>query len=531
MARLENNLSDDDYDELASDLDDGYDVKPYDTTIGQILKGTLDEPRFKSVNMRYLYELIQTETVNLNPDYQRDVVWPDARQVQLIQSLMQHYFVPPVIFAVENNEEKGLEERICIDGKQRCTSIQRFIDGRIPFISPSTREKFWYTAYPGQKGGKQLPDRLKQRFDQLQIQIVEYRHLDMNQQRDIFQRVQLGMPLSAAEKLQALGGHWTTWITHLEKKYVVEPGGLKDKLPKFDIGRGRPFQVLASLCMIAYDPESKTFPTSTTITRFLERGDRPERSFQRKVEMTLAILVAIATDFYDTAFETVEQRVAPVEFMGIGLLIFKRMNTYSTLRLAEEITKMRVHIRSRHLDVRANAKVVKDVYAYLDGVPAGKLPGEISAREDFNGSDSDDEVQQARIRKRQRDEDRDDTYYDAAAARGEESAVAAGLRSKKSKGKAAARPEPASTLPITSQPPPAYAPRPSVAQPAPAAGRPPPIGMDAPNRGPAYAPPAHQPPHTQNRSPPQPYIVPNYRNQGFSNPGHGYQQPPYGGRR
>jgi hypothetical protein len=53
--RLENNLSDDDYDELASDYESDSDVKPSDSTIGQILKGTLDEPRFKSVNMRYLY--------------------------------------------------------------------------------------------------------------------------------------------------------------------------------------------------------------------------------------------------------------------------------------------------------------------------------------------------------------------------------------------------------------------------------------------------------------------------------------------
>lgn len=55
MTHLENNLSDDDYDELASAFDsDDEDVKPSDSTTAQIMKGTLDEPRFKSVNMRYL---------------------------------------------------------------------------------------------------------------------------------------------------------------------------------------------------------------------------------------------------------------------------------------------------------------------------------------------------------------------------------------------------------------------------------------------------------------------------------------------
>ncbi|KLT40775.1 hypothetical protein CC85DRAFT_303784, partial [Cutaneotrichosporon oleaginosum] len=89
MPRLENNLSDDDYDELASASGSDDDVKPSNSTIGQILKGILDEPRFKTVTMKSLFELIQTGTVDLNPDYQRDVVWPDARQVKLIQSLMQ----------------------------------------------------------------------------------------------------------------------------------------------------------------------------------------------------------------------------------------------------------------------------------------------------------------------------------------------------------------------------------------------------------------------------------------------------------
>jgi hypothetical protein len=122
----------------------------------------------------------------------------------------------------------------------------------------------------------------------------------------------MGMPLSAAEKLQALGGHWSTWITQLEKKYIIAQGGLKDTLPKFDVGRGRPFQVLASLVYMVHDPESRAVPSNVMMGRFLERGDRPERPFQLKVEMTMAIFVALATDYYDLAFGTVEQRVAPV---------------------------------------------------------------------------------------------------------------------------------------------------------------------------------------------------------------------------
>ena len=81
------------------------------------------------------------------------------------------------------------EVRICIDGKQRCTSILFFVDGRIPFISPGTKEKFWYSKYGNKKSGKQLPPALIRKFEQITIQAVEYDGLKDAQQRDIFREL------------------------------------------------------------------------------------------------------------------------------------------------------------------------------------------------------------------------------------------------------------------------------------------------------------------------------------------------------
>lgn len=227
---------------------------------------------------------------------------------------------------------------------------------------------------------------------------------------------------------------------------------------------------------------------------------------------------------------------------------------------------MRALVRERHVDVRSNNVVFKSIYDYISTVPAGKKPGEIAAREEFNGSDNDD-VQTDRLKKRQREEEDDGTYHDSGPTRDGESAVVGSLRSKKSarvqnkspsKAAAAAsitRPAaPAPPSVASRSPPPAYNPRPAPAiqPPAPAPARPAPIGMDAPNRGPAYVsapPPNRSPPYagrspygTVNRSPPQAYGMANrspqhqpYAQQTFRNSfpmqGHGYQQPPYGGRR
>jgi hypothetical protein len=99
----------------------------------------------------------------------------------------QNYYIPPIIFAVHTNES-GEEFRTCIDGKQRCSSIVYFMDGKIPFISTATKEKYWYTNPGSRKSGMALPPSLKTRFDQIQIQSVEYDQIPDEQQRDIFRK-------------------------------------------------------------------------------------------------------------------------------------------------------------------------------------------------------------------------------------------------------------------------------------------------------------------------------------------------------
>ena len=53
-----------------------------------------------------------------------DVVWPEAKQIGIIDSVFRNFYIPPVIFAV-NSFEDGSETRTCIDGKQRLTSIHK----------------------------------------------------------------------------------------------------------------------------------------------------------------------------------------------------------------------------------------------------------------------------------------------------------------------------------------------------------------------------------------------------------------------
>ena len=71
-----------------------------------------------------------------------DVVWPETKQAGLIDSMLRNYYIPPVIFgqcilheiclkvtltstACKIDPETHQEIRVCIDGKQRLTSIRK----------------------------------------------------------------------------------------------------------------------------------------------------------------------------------------------------------------------------------------------------------------------------------------------------------------------------------------------------------------------------------------------------------------------
>ncbi|ORY27368.1 hypothetical protein BCR39DRAFT_538518 [Naematelia encephala] len=464
-------LSDDDDDEYLDELiqSDDEDIKPDVNSNSKLLKGALSKPRHTLLNTKHLHDLIHYGSVELNPAYQRDVVWNMSKMIGLIQSLFMNYYIPPVIFAVMTSEA-GDETRICIDGKQRCTAILHFMDGKIPFVSPNTGEKFWYSTLGIQgRSGRSLPDGLRTKFEQISIQAVEYDELKDEQQRDIFQRVQMGVALSAPEKLQAIPGPWSDWILELQKKYITEPGMLSTHV-NFDTRRARPFQALAAIVLLAYG-QKDNLPTYQSMGKFLERKDPPEQHFRRKVEMAFSLFVNIATNYHDQAIEVVSARVAPIEFWMAVLLIYQRMGNLSLERLAIEIGNLRRYIRSIHRDIRANSVCFATATAFLKALPKKRGPHDPpAAAEEYEGDDVDERDRRAAKRSR-RAEEEDPSYTGGPLPRSAENSDAVnntrGNKTKKVKS------PPRESAPRT------YIPLPASIAPPLNSFRPPPSAMDA----------------------------------------------------
>jgi hypothetical protein len=53
----------------------------------------------------------------------------------------------------------------------------------------------------------------------IDILTAEYSNLERRQEEDLFSRVQLGMPLTPAEKLRASSGPWQSLAIDLERNY------------------------------------------------------------------------------------------------------------------------------------------------------------------------------------------------------------------------------------------------------------------------------------------------------------------------
>ncbi|KAJ6587234.1 hypothetical protein B0H10DRAFT_827346 [Mycena sp. CBHHK59/15] len=96
--------SDDEYD--LTQLDDEYEARPAKKVLqGKGRSGeayrihhALKAPRVTTYSTEALYKQIHNGDINLEPDYQREVVWSESKQIGIIDSIFRNFYIPPVIF-------------------------------------------------------------------------------------------------------------------------------------------------------------------------------------------------------------------------------------------------------------------------------------------------------------------------------------------------------------------------------------------------------------------------------------------------
>jgi len=144
--------------------------------------------------------------IELSPEeYQRGKVWSKDKQQLLMDTILKKMHIPPIYFRVLEN---GYYE--CVDGQQRCTAVFDFFDDKFPLSKK-------YSAEFGGKLFKELPTEIQDRFYDYEIMIFEIVNASDDETKEMFKRLQKGMPLTAGEKLKAETGNIRNFILELTK--------------------------------------------------------------------------------------------------------------------------------------------------------------------------------------------------------------------------------------------------------------------------------------------------------------------------
>ncbi len=178
--------------------------------------------------VRDILDLKLRHMLVVNAEYQRGAVWTPTQKKKLVDSVLRGYPLPLIYFHHIREEAGGLiSQRFeIIDGQQRINALTEFREGAFKLFDPIKDEK--EARFPafikkqpcpwGRCSFRELSEDLKEQFLEARLRIVKIETHDDNQARDLFVRLQAGMPLTSQEKRDAWPGQFTDFILQLGGK-------------------------------------------------------------------------------------------------------------------------------------------------------------------------------------------------------------------------------------------------------------------------------------------------------------------------
>jgi Protein of unknown function DUF262/HNH endonuclease len=218
----------------------------------------------KLLSVREIIELRRNGMLAANPEYQRGSVWTVDQQRRLVDSLFRQYPLPLIYLHHIHNEVGGFSRDglDVIDGQQRINALFRFSEGGLKLFDPAkdaaiARFPAFIKDQTCEWGGRtfdELTPELRKRFLDTPLSIVYIRTDVANEARDLFIRLQAGLPLNAQEKRDAWPGKFTDFVLKMGGKPEL------DKYPGHDFfakamktkpnGRGEVRQLTAQMLML-----------------------------------------------------------------------------------------------------------------------------------------------------------------------------------------------------------------------------------------------------------------------------------------
>jgi len=172
-------------------------------------------------SVKEVMDRIRKNRYQLDPDFQRDFVWPQDKQSRLIESSLMR--IPLPVFYVAEDEEGKI---IVVDGLQRLTTFYRYMDDKFSLkgLESADTEK----QISGKKFSE-LPIKLQERIEDTQLTLYILDSKAPERARlDIFDRVNSGVPLTRQQMRNCLySGKATRWLKKAatSKAFLEATGG------------------------------------------------------------------------------------------------------------------------------------------------------------------------------------------------------------------------------------------------------------------------------------------------------------------
>lgn len=159
------------------------------------------------------------------PDYQREEVWPIENKRKLIDSILKGWRLPKFHFLKTSSTDYEV-----VDGQQRLATIFEFLEGDLE-LDDDAAARFGGSTYD------ELDEEHSDNFDDYEIDFDEISDATEDEIQEFFQRLQLGMRLNSAERLNAVPGKLTNFCRSKAKhKFFKNKVRVKNKrYAHFDI--------------------------------------------------------------------------------------------------------------------------------------------------------------------------------------------------------------------------------------------------------------------------------------------------------
>jgi hypothetical protein len=161
--------------------------------------------------------------------------------------------------------------------------------------------------------------------------------------------------------MQAITGPWPSLIRDIQEDMLGESGfgGHLD----WGHARGRDFQCVTSIAYLVDKPKA-AMPGAQQLEKWLQDKDPVPPRFRHEIFDTFRVFGELVRAFKSTFHKP--SKLAPVEFVMIGLLVYTYRMTLSLAQLNSAIEKMRADVRVQFSDIRQNTKVAKAMREFIN---------------------------------------------------------------------------------------------------------------------------------------------------------------------